>query len=206
MSSDGALPTPGRRTFSTLGWSSAAFLGALLLVAWGYGFSHSGDKLAAVLRVTGRWSFLWFSLATWGVPLAVLWGERFRALATRGRDFGLAFAAAHLVHLGLVARLLATSTTPFPRPELIFFGVGVFWVYLLAFLSLSQKRTAGPSLGVRRVLRRTGVEYLSLAFAYDFTLQVFSGNLKNVIHYLPLAIAAWLGPVLRLAAGYRTSR
>jgi hypothetical protein len=50
------------------------------------------------------------------------------------------------------------------------------------------------------------VEYLSLAFAYDFTLQVFSGNLKNVIHYLPLAVAAWLGPVLRLAAAYRTSR
>jgi hypothetical protein len=206
MTGGAALRTPGSRAFGTLGWVSGAFLGAIFLVAWGYGFSRSGDKLAEVLRVTGRWSFLWFSLATWGAPLAVLWGERFRSLAMHGRDFGLAFAAAHLVHVGLVARLLATSTTPFPRPELIFFGVGVFWTYLLAFLSLGATRRAGLSPGVRRVLRRTGVEYLSLAFAYDFTLQVFSGNLKNVIHYLPLAIAAWLGPVLRLAAGYRTSR
>jgi len=193
------------RKFATAAWVTAAFLGALALVGGVYGAAGSGDRLAEALRITGRWSFLWFCLATWGASLAVLGGERFRTLAARGRDFGLAFAAGHLVHVALVGWFLASATKPFPRPQLIFFGIGVFWTYLLALLSLSPALRAALSPAQRKFLHRTGVEYLSLTFAFDFTTQVFAGNLANAIHYLPLAVAAWSGPGLRLLVTFRTS-
>jgi len=69
-----------------------------------------GEKLGVALRATARWSFLLFWLAYAGGALATLFGPKFQALAHRGRDFGLSFASAHLVHLGLVARHGSTTS------------------------------------------------------------------------------------------------
>jgi len=74
-----------------------------------------GEKLGVALRATARWSFLLFWLAYAGGALATLFGPKFQALAHRGRDFGLSFASAHLVHLGLVARLYYVSPSPLPH-------------------------------------------------------------------------------------------
>jgi hypothetical protein len=54
------------------------------------------------LRMTARWSFLLFWVAYAGGALATLFGPALAPLSGRGREFGLAFAAAHLVHIGLV--------------------------------------------------------------------------------------------------------
>ena len=73
-------------------------LAAIVLAIFGAG--ERGTELA--LRVTARWSFLLFWLAYAGGAMAMLWGQRLGGLARRRRELGLAFASAHLVHVGLV--------------------------------------------------------------------------------------------------------
>jgi hypothetical protein len=129
-----------------------------------------------------------------------LFGSRFQALARQGRDFGLAFASAHSVHLALVAWLLYTSSFAIPRLYLIVFSIGVFWVYVLAAFSLSG--TLSARLGPRRgkILRTIGVEYLAFAFAFEFANRILDGDRANALHYFPLFAAAVGGPLLRIAA------
>jgi hypothetical protein len=161
-----------------------------------------GERELVALRATARWSFLLFWLASAGGALATLFGSRFQSLAQRGRDLGLAFASAHLVHLGLVAWVLYGSATPFPRPSLIFFGIGVFWVYLLALLSI---RSLAAMLNPRicRIVRRVGVEYIAYAFFSDFAKNPFQGGVRNLLAYLPFLALAVAGPLLRLAAAVK---
>ena len=82
-------------------WMAAAFGAALVLTAVTlmlHGTDNKSTRLA--LELTARFSFVLFWLAYAGGAIATLF--RVDALAGRGREFGLAFAAAHLVHVGLV--------------------------------------------------------------------------------------------------------
>jgi len=153
------------------------------------------------LRATARWSFILFWLASCGGALATLFGTRFKALAQRGRDFGLSFASAHLAHLGLVAWVLLTGP-PLSRNLLIFLYAGVFWTYLLAILSV---RSLAARLDPRivRVLRAVGVEYISLVFLFDFTQTHYRGGIVDVVEYLPFLLLTIAGPILRLAAALK---
>lgn len=184
---------------TTLGLMAASLGVGLAIVLVIYSVAGHGEKLGLGLQATARWSFLWFWLASVGSALATLFGPRFQAWAHRARDFGLAFASAHLAHLGLVAWLLYSSATPFPRSPLIFFSVGVFWIYLLAFLSI---RSVSAKLAPRvwRTLRTLGVEYISYAFLVDFAKNPFSGGTMHLVAYLPFVFLAAIGPILRLAA------
>src|SRR5271154_2711182 len=123
---------------TTAQWMGASFAGALVIFLAIYLGGGHGEKLGLGLRATARWSFLLFWLASAGGALATLFGPRFEALARRARDFGLSFASAHLVHLGLVAWVFYVSGIPFRRSAVVFFGIGVFWVYLLALLSIKR--------------------------------------------------------------------
>src|ERR1051325_7651682 len=51
------------------------------------------------LEITARWSYLWFWVAYAGGALCKAFGERFRFAAKHRREFGLAFATAHSIHL-----------------------------------------------------------------------------------------------------------
>jgi len=178
----------------------AAFAVGLLIAITVFAVAVPTQRLGMALRATARWSFLWFCLATYGGALTTLFGSRFQALARRGRDFGLAFAAAHLVHVALVVWLLYTSTDPFPRLQLIIFSIGVFCIYVLAVFSLSS--TLSARLGPRRwqLVRTVGVEYIAFAYAFEFGSRILSGNRANALHYFPLFAAAVGGPLLRLSA------
>lgn len=188
------MRSPKTRDWMILAATVSLAMALLIAVA-----TPRGERVALALRATARWSFLWFWLASTAGALFALWGNRFAALARRARDFGLAFASAHAVHIALAIFMLYVLAAPFPRSKLIFFGVGVFWVYLLALLSfkrvaaLVQARTA-------RVLRMIGVEYIGLVFIFDFYQGPFQGGVMNVIVYLPFLIMAATGPLLRLAA------
>src|ERR1700679_2170225 len=103
------------RKIKTIEWMSAALLVALILVFAIYWAAAPSQRLGMALRATARWSFLWFCLATYGGALAALFGSSFQLLASRGRDFGLAFAAAQSAHVGLAIWLLFKSPVPFPR-------------------------------------------------------------------------------------------
>src|SRR5271169_1487085 len=99
------------RTGKTREWMGAA-LGVALLIVLAVSLLAPEHKLSLALRSTARWSFLLFWLASVGGALATLFGSRFKELAARARDFGLAFASAHLVHLGLVAWLYYAYAGP----------------------------------------------------------------------------------------------
>src|SRR5271167_586879 len=185
------------RRGTTLQWMGAA-LGMALAIVLAVDLLAPDHKLSLALRATARWSFVLFWLASVGGALATLFGARFSSVAARARDFGLAFASAHLVHLGLVAWLYYAYTGP-GRSTIIIFGIAAFWTYLLALFSLKQV-TAMLNPRVWKILRTIGVEYISLAFLYDFARNPFQRGILHIIEYLPFLILAVAGPLLRLAA------
>src|SRR5260370_29322447 len=141
-------------------WMCAAFCAALALVVVVFAIMGTGDKGTGIaLHLTGRLSFLLFWPAYAGAAMAELFGPRFTILAQRGRDFGLAYASPHLVHVGLVAHLVSMPEEPITEAIMPFFAVGVVWTYVLAFSSWERlNKLFSPSLW--RVLRNIGLEYL----------------------------------------------
>jgi K+-transporting ATPase KdpF subunit len=185
------------RKGTTLQWMGAA-IGVALMIVLAVALLAPEHRLSLALRATARWSFLLFWLASVGGALATLFGSRFSGLAARARDFGLSFASAHLVHLGLVAWLYYAFVGP-GKFTLIFFGVAAFWTYLLALLSVSRITAALPSR-TWKVLRTIGVEYISIAFLYDFARNPFGGGFSRIVEYLPFLFLAVTGPLLRAGA------
>jgi hypothetical protein len=176
---------------------AAAFSVALLIVIVIRLHAPPAHRVDAALRATARWSFAWFWLASTGGALTALFGSRFRPIAQHARDFGLAYASAHVVHLSLVAWVLYGSVTAFDQTALIFFGIGVFWTYLLALLSIkSLAARVNPTL--LRILRIVGVEYIGVVFLVDFSKHLFETGLYSLLYYLPFQLLAVAGPLLRL--------
>ena len=125
-------------------------------------------SLVMALQVTARWSFLLFWVAYAGRAVTELFGPAFAPLARRGREFGLAYASALLIHLGLVVWLFhISSRAPLSGTSFAFFVLGMVWTYLLAVLSFGRLAEAlGPSGW--RVVRVAGLNYILYAFAIDF--------------------------------------
>jgi hypothetical protein len=180
-------------------WMGAAFgsavaIAVVILVDKGPG--ESGIRSA--LEVTARWSYLWFWPAYAGGALAVLLGSTFQSLAQRGREFGLAFASAHLVHIGLILQLYyIIQRPPLTGSLLIFFSIGIFFTYLLALLSIRPiSGMLGPTFW--RIVRTVGVEYIAIVFFYDFARNPIHG-IRSIVFYVPFLSLAVAGPLLRLA-------
>jgi len=182
---------------------AGSFAVALALVVE-YGLAAgAGERVSGALRATARWSFTLFWLASVGRALAILFGERFEALAAHARDLGLSYASAHLAHVGLVAwiyyyAIVHGKELP-SQHTLIFFGIGVFWTYLIALLSFES---IASKLNARtcRILRTIGVEYIALAFFVDFFKSPFQNGFAHIVSYAPFVVLSVAGPLLRLAA------
>lgn len=186
-------------------WMAAAFGAALAITAITlalHGTDNKATRLA--LELTARFSFVLFWLAYAGGAIATLF--RIEALAGRGREFGLAFAAAHLVHIGLVIWLgVLMGKVPLSGGLLLFFLAGLFFTYLLALLSFGGARALGP---LWRPLRFIGMNYILIAFARDFVLPVLypkptQYNVAHFLAYAPFAAASILAPLLVLAVTLR---
>jgi hypothetical protein len=178
---------------------AAAFVVAFALAAIVLAIFGAGDRgTVLALRVTARWSFLLFWLAYTGGAMATLCGPRFGGLARRGRELGLAFASAQLVHVSLVLWLFYVTTGP---GGMILFWVGVLCTYLLALFSLPRLHDLlGPRLW--RMSRTIALEYIALVFAADFILAPLQadGFGKYPLTYLPFAFMLIAGAGLRVAA------
>jgi hypothetical protein len=186
-------------------WMGAAAGVALATAAIVLGFNGPDNKtIRLALELTARWSFLLFFLAYAGNALAVLFG--WAALKGHSREFGLSFAAAHLVHVGLVVWLYQISLRPPLGPGLFwFFAIGLFFTYLLAALSFGGVKALGPAWPP---LRFVGMNYILIAFARDFVLPVIRPkpsqyNLAHFIAYAPFAALSIAGPLLVLAVTVR---
>ena len=167
----GWLPT------TTLSWMAAAFLIALALaviVLVIFGVGERGTAIA--LRATARWSFLLFWFAYAGGAIAWLCRPRFDGLARHGRELGLAYASAQLVHVGLVLWIIHIATGP--TGAMVFFWVGIFCTYLLALFSVPRLRDAlEPRLW--RIFRTIALEYIAIAFTADF-VTLHAAELRSI--------------------------
>jgi hypothetical protein len=182
-------------------WMTASFGAALLLAMMVLAVMGADPHgTVAALRVTARLSYLLFWPAYAGGSLAKLFGPRFAPIARRARCFGLAFAAAHLVHVGLVVWLYRISPRP-PLSETMFwfFTIAIAWTYLLALLSVARLSDA-VGRGRSRFLRTVGIEYIALAFLVDFVITPLRIGISEPMEYLPFAVLAIAAPMLRLAA------
>jgi hypothetical protein len=170
------------------------------------GLAGTGEKGTGIaLHLTGRLSFLLFWPAYAGAALMTSFGPRFEILVRHRRDFGLAYASAHLVHVGLVAHLVSMSERPFTEAVMPFFAIGVVWTYVLA-LSSWERLSRLLSRSFWRALHNIGLEYLALVFFSDLVLLPIQGHTKRPLEYLPFSTLAIAGPLLRLAAAILRSR
>jgi hypothetical protein len=180
-------------------WMGLAFCVALGLAALTFAVLGPGvHGTVAALRVTARFSFLLFWLAYTAGAMTTLFGPAFEPLKRRGREFGLAFASAHLVHLGLVAWVTYIGHAP-ARGVFLFFGLAALWIYLLALFSIPRLQKA---LGPKGwwFLRVVGLNYIAYAFATDFLGYPQFGSFKYLVGYLPFVALSVVGPLLCLAA------
>lgn len=184
-------------------WTAAAFAVSLVLAAVVVArFGAGQDGTAQALRVTARWCFALFWPAYAGSAVARLFGARFAVLARHGREFGLGFAAALSVHVGLVLWLMYVAADQ--RSLMLLFWVGVLCSYALALLSLPRLRDAlGPRLW--RIALELALQYIMFVFAVDFIVAPLQarGPDKYPLDYLPFAILLVGGVALRLVARMR---
>jgi hypothetical protein len=178
----------------------AAFLIAVASVAVVLTIFDVGERGTTIaLRLTARWSFVLFWFAYTGGAMARLFGSHLAGLARHGRNFGLAFASAQVVHVGLVLWLFYLA--PGENGGMVFFWVGILCTYLLALFSLPRLRDAlGPRLW--RISCTIAMEYIALVFFVDFVripLQV-NGFSNYPLSYLPFALMLVGGVGLRVVS------
>jgi hypothetical protein len=179
-----------------------ALVSACLVLGMG-GIGEKPTRLA--LEVTARWSFILFWLAYTGNALAQLSG--WEGIGGHGREFGLSFAAAHLVHVALVIWLsYLLGRIALSGGLLLFFAVGLFWVYLLAALSFGGARAMGRQAW--RITRFVGMNYILIAFGRDFMLPILhpkpaQHTLAHFLAYAPFAALSVAAPLLVLAVSLR---
>lgn len=190
---------------SVMLWIAAAFGVALAMAMIVLGLKGPDNKsVRLALELTARWSFLLFFLAYAGNAMAALFG--WTVLDGHARAFGLSFASAHLVHVGLVVWLgYILGRIPLSGGLLLFFLVGLFFTYLLAALSFGGVKALGP---LWPPLRFLAMNYILLAFARDFILPVIHPkpaqyNVAHFIAYAPFAILSIAAPLLVLASASR---
>ena len=184
-------------------WVCSAFaiaVGLTACVLYARGADERG--IHSALRASARFSFLLFWVAYSGGALASLFGPAFQPLKQRAREFGLAFAAAQTVHLGLVAWLCIIGAAPV-FGVFVFFGVATAWIYLLALLSIPfLQRSLTPKLW--RLIQIVGMNYILYAFAADFLSNPLQASPKHLVEYLPFEVLVIAGLGLRLAAFTRS--
>jgi hypothetical protein len=181
-------------------WMLSAFAVALAIAAVTLAVRGPGEEgTLLALRLTARWSFLWFWGAYTAGAWATLFGPRLRTVAARVREFGLAFAAAQLTHVALVVWLYQIAVRPPGRGTLEFFGVAVLFTYLLALLSF-RRFARGLTPRAVSVIRTVGVEYILLAFLVDFAKEPFRLTVGHLLSYGAFLALCVLAYVLRVTA------
>ncbi|GAA1439676.1 hypothetical protein GCM10009641_47910 [Mycobacterium cookii] len=183
-----------------------AFGGGLALATAVLAVCGTGsDGIAIGVRLTARWSFLFFWLSYTGGAMAVLFGPAFAGLARQARALGLAFAAALQVHIGLVIWLgVVRGQIPLQGAVLYFFLVGLLFTYLLVLLSFGiGTRNLGR---LWRPVLLLATTYILIAFGRDFVPGAFDRKSLDWLYaaeYVPFALLSLVAIPLRLAAFFR---
>lgn len=195
-----------RRSDPAWPWMAAALASATLIMFVMLALFGTGeDSIRLALRMTARWSFVFFWLSYVGGSLAVLFGPAFAGLARRKRQLGLAFASAHTIHIVLVIWLgLLIGEVPLSGRILWFFLIALFLTYLLVVFSFG----AGPRLlgSMWRPLLLVATSYILIAFGRDFVegaLAIGHHGRSYAVEYVPFAMMTMGAIALRAAAFLR---
>jgi hypothetical protein len=186
---------------NTLVWMALAFCASLGLALSLIAIFGIKPGLSLALRATARLAFLIFLPAYVGSPLTSLFGNAFLPARRHARDFGLAFASAMIVHLGLVIWLCSIEAPP-PARTFVVFSLAAIFIYFLALLSVRRVRELLPHKFWLPILFIT-TNYIALAFIDDFK-RFRVGDFYGGIAYLPFAALAIGGLILNLIVGART--
>ena len=133
-------------------FAANAVLAAVVLAVFGAGKLGTGHAL----QITARFSFLLFWLAYASGGLALLIRPAAKFLRRHGRYFGLAFAAAQLMHILLVVWLCWIGATP-GMGLFVFFVPPAVVLYVLALFSIPtlQQRLGRTRWTVLRTVAMT---------------------------------------------------
>jgi DMSO/TMAO reductase YedYZ heme-binding membrane subunit len=127
-------------------------------------YGQSVEAAQAITRFTARISLFVFAWVFTASALHKLLGSDFTAELLRNRrQWGIAFAYSHTIHLFAILLFFRLSGNPPPVLSLIFGGMGYVLLYALAFTSNDG---AVKRLGAKnwKRLHKTGVYYLWFIF------------------------------------------
>ena len=184
-----------RSNSATIAWVATAFAGTAVVAGTVLALSGADEHgTVLALKLTARMAFLLFWPAYVAGALALLPGAALAFPKRHARDFGLAFAAAMLVHAALIAWLCWIDAAP-ASGVFLFFGPPLAFIYILALASLPRLRQMLGHIGWR-VLQVVGMSWVAYAFATDFLGEPLHGGARYLVGYLPFAAMSIIGPVL----------
>ncbi len=179
---------------------------AALLLAFG-GTDVAGTELA--LRMTARFSFVWFLMVFTASPLRALWkGGPGDWLLARRRALGVVFGISMSIHVGFILRLYALHAPE--RPPMVTdtdFTIGVPGLVLVALMTLTSAMALRRRLG-ETAWKRLHTTGLYVVWAIFFLCLVDSVGRKETprpwIEYHSFIGVLLAAMALRLAALRRT--
>jgi len=182
----------------------AALMLSLLAVAAGFylgGDAAQQTQLAA--RYTARVAFPIFLIVYASSAIATLWpNEMIRGVLRTRRQWGLAFALAHGVHLvALITYFRVSGDTP----KTISLALGGPAYVLIAMMAATSNDAAMRALGVWwKRLHRLGIHWVWLVFTLSYLGRTIDPErMAQGVVLFPIAAAAGL---LRLAAWLKRRR
>ena len=170
------------------------------------GFAIGADPLEQA-RLAARWtaraSFLVFLVVYCAPALARLVPSPLTAtVVRRRRQWGLAFALAHTIHLGALTRYMLLSGEGRPVAVWILTGTAYAFVFALAITSNDASQRLLGRWWKR--LHRTGIHLIWLVFVLSYASRIPDPARAHIgLVFTPIALAA-LG--LRIVARQRSRR
>lgn len=174
--------------------AAAALLIGLAAMMLAGGFTHDG--ILQGVRLTARWSFIWFIAAWSASSLANLWPGGWRTtLLRRRRAVGLGFAFSHFVHAGFFLAAIFLFGVKVPSPILV--GGAIGYAVVIAMAATSNNASVRALGAGWKVLHSFGGVYIALVFLVSYFGRLTHG--KPVVGAYGVALIA-LAIVLRVAA------
>lgn len=154
----------------------------LSIGAVGFGFLAGPDHLEGA-RLAARWTsrvgLPLFLIAYLASSLHQIWqGDITRALIRRRRQWGLAFAWTHSVHLIALIYFLAIAGTPPDAVTILGGGLAYLMIYLMA---LTSNNWSMKKLGAKwKYLHRFGIHYIWLIYLLTYAGRLEDPQLRHI--------------------------
>jgi len=195
-----ATPVARRAAASTLTLVALAALGAGAVVVSALASRADPDEgWLRAAQLTARFSFALFMLVFVARPWHQLWPSgATRWAMRRRRALGLAFAAAHFIHLFALTRFRVETDQP-PNLGQIVVGGGAYLMLVAMVATSNDAAVRRLGRGNWQRLHRVGLWWIWFVFFQAYLGRAIRGDR----FFVPLALVAVAGVVLRIAARRR---